>query len=309
MNRQRGVALVLVLMVTGILGLLMLQVGLTAREQVARAQRLSDRADAELLAQSREAAMAYSLLTQPWVEARESSADSANAYAAAWNFHGEPFELDGITYRVQDVSGLLPIPLPQDSPRAFLALLRQLDVEPQRAERLVAQLRALQGVRPPLDAPGRAQPDPGARPRPREAAEHAGVGFPVQSMAELRYLPDMDPSLLARVESLTTLYPTPGLNPLTAPPEVLAVRFDGSVLEGVLELRRQRRLDGAALYALAGVGADDVTSLSPGPALRIDLELRHAGITVRRETTWALRPYATEPLATWSRRRVPEAGA
>ena len=58
-KRQQGVALIMVLMITGILGLLMLQIGLTAREHVARAQKLLDRAEATLRLQSRESAMVY----------------------------------------------------------------------------------------------------------------------------------------------------------------------------------------------------------------------------------------------------------
>lgn len=301
MRRQRGIALILVLMVTGILGLLMLQVGLTAREHVARAQRLSDRAEAELLAQSREAAMAFTLLTQPWVERPPVEGAPSNPYAAAWNFRGAPFEVDGVTYRLQDASGLLPLPQPDSGTRAFVALLGALEVDPQRAERLGVQLQELLGTRPAIAPPG--------GPAPRRAESVRAQGFPLQSVAELRFLPDMDEALLARLEYLTTLYPAPGFNPLTAPPEVLATRFSGSMREGIEELRRQGRLDASSLFALAGIEADDATTLSAGPALRIGFELRHAGIAVRRETTLVVRPFAAEPLGLWSRRTLPEAGA
>ena len=94
MRREQGIALIQVLLVTGIIALLMLQMGLTAREQVARAQALADRAEVQLAAQSRESALLYTLLTEQLVRVP----DSENPYVAAWNFHGEPFTVDGITF-------------------------------------------------------------------------------------------------------------------------------------------------------------------------------------------------------------------
>jgi general secretion pathway protein K len=286
MRRQRGIALILVLMVTGILGLLMLQVGLTAREQVARAQRLSDRVDADLRAHSREVALQYTLLTRPWLTppGRERAGD--NPYAAAWNFRGVPFQVDGVTFEIQDLSGLQPLPPPGVAPRAFVALLEQLGVEPSRAARLGDGLVAAQGVDPrDLRLP--------------ESARGPAAAFPLQSLAELRRLTDMDEALYARLAPLVTLFPTPGFNPLTAPPEVLATRFGGSQLEGVLELREQDALTETRLFALTGTQADEFTTTYPGPALRIRASFEHAGIGIRRETTVLLRPWDAEPFALW----------
>ena len=90
MRRDQGIALIQVLLVTGIIALLMLQMGLTAREQVARAQALVDRAEVQLAAQSRESALLYTLLTELLVRVP----DSEIPYVAAWNFHGEPFTVE-----------------------------------------------------------------------------------------------------------------------------------------------------------------------------------------------------------------------
>jgi general secretion pathway protein K len=288
MKRQRGIALILVLMVTGILGLLMLQVGLTAREQVSRAQRLSDRADAVLRAHSREVALAHTLLTRPWLVSPDRAQASDNPYAAAWNFHGAPFTVDGATFEIQDVSGLLGVPQPGGSPQAFVALLEQLGVERGRAVRLGEQLMAAQGA---------------------DRASRSAAGFPLQSLAQLRDLPDMDEALYARVEPLLTLYPAPGFNPLTAPPELLAIRFGSSRLEGLLQLRAQNALTEGRLFALTGVSADEVTTMYPGPAFRIRYAFEHAGIDLRRETTVLLRPYEAEPFAVWSQSSARGGGA
>jgi type II secretory pathway component PulK len=290
MKRQRGTALILVLMITVILGLLMLQMALTAREQVARAQLLADRAEAELRTQSREMALGFSLLTQPW--AGPVAAD--NPYATVWNFRGEPFTVDGITYRMQDVSGLMPVPF-FGGTSEFVELLVSLGVDAPRAARLGNQLVELQG-----GAAGLRRPDAGTPSAPVDV--RAWPPFPVQSLEQLRGLKDMDDAVFARLAPLLTLYPTQGFNPLTAPPELLAARLPPSALKGVLELRAHGLLDARSLAALTGIGADDLTTLIPGPAIRIQLELQHRGMTVRRDTTVILRPYHGDAFTVWSRR-------
>lgn len=107
MKRQGGVALVLVLAVTGVLALLALQIALTAKSQVRQAQALSDRAEAELKLHSEEAALIFSLLTnEPNADPRRyNTAEPNNPYAKAWNFRGELFEVNGGSFLLQDVGG------------------------------------------------------------------------------------------------------------------------------------------------------------------------------------------------------------
>ncbi|MCH8072964.1 MAG: hypothetical protein IIA09_13530, partial [Proteobacteria bacterium] len=107
MRRQRGVALVQVLLVTTIIMLLVMQLSLTAAEQVRRAQALQDRSEAALYLHSREVALFYTLLTESLLP----SPGSGNPYAASWNFHGEPFVVDGLEITLQDQSGLMRFPL------------------------------------------------------------------------------------------------------------------------------------------------------------------------------------------------------
>ncbi len=128
----------------------MLQMGLTAREQVARAQALADRAELQLAAQSRESALLYSLLTEPLVQDPESD----NPYAAAWNFRGVPFVVDGITFTIQDESGRLRVP--DQGGADFEQLLLGLGVAPDRAHRLTRELMELQGSRVQTRALGEA---------------------------------------------------------------------------------------------------------------------------------------------------------
>lgn len=285
-HRERGIALIQVLLVTGIIGLLMLQMGLTARDQVARAQALADRAELQLAAQSREAALVFSLLTEPLAR----NPDSGNPYAAAWNFQGEPFEVDGIRFRIQDESGRMRLP---DQPNdLFEQLLLALDVEPTRARRLALDLMAAQGTTSALPELGEEREATPAGPAAR---------FPFQDLAQLEQLPGMDRELYRRLKPLLTLYPTPGFNPTTAPAALLRARMTQSQATGVADAREGDGLNDLALWKLTGFQADETTVLAPGPAVEVSLEMHRGETRLARTTTFVVRPYGAEPLAIWQR--------
>jgi general secretion pathway protein K len=288
MRRQRGIALIQVLLVAGIIGLLMLQIGLTAREQVAHAQALADRSELQLAAQSREAALTYTLLTEPLARIP----DSSNPYAAVWNFHGEPFTVDGVTFTIQDESGKMRVPW-LDS-RGFEAVLLDLDVEPGRAKALGTELMVLQGTTPRRRALGEA-----------DTAAEDGTAVPgkfrVQDIGELRLLPGMDEALYQRLRPLLTLYPTPGFNPMTARAELLDAQLTDSQAKGVTEARARNELDQNTLWKLAGSEADETTILIPGPGLSVRLEMELRDRRAVRSSTLSVRPYSAEPLGVWQR--------
>ncbi len=288
MRSERGIALIQVLLVTGLIALLMLQMGLTAREQIARAQAIADRAELQLAAQSRESALLYSLMTEPLVQV----AESANPYAAAWNFFGKPFTVDGITFSIQDESGRMRVP---DQPgNNFERLLLSLDVEPTRARKLALELMALQGVTPMLRDVGAASED--------RAAKAPGL-YPLQDLGQLKLLPSMDADLYRRLLPLLTLYATPGFNPTTARPELLGATMTKSQVTGVSDARRSGSLETLTLWKLSGAEADEVTVLAPGPALTVHLEMALREARTNRTTTFIVRPYSSEALAVWQRKR------
>lgn len=280
---QRGVALIQVLLIGGIIGLLMLQLGLTAREQLRRAAALEDRAEAQLRAASLEAELLYELLTRVPAQV----ARSQEPLLAVWNFRGQPFEWHGATFRIQDQSGLYRVPLYGSA--GFVALLERLGVGAERARRLGDELARL-------------QLGPGAG-----AATGSGsdsTAFPVQTPEDLLALPSMDHALFERLRPLLTLYPTPGLNPLTAPPELLVLRFPPGQAAALAELRAAGRLDEQAVYRLTGVEADEVTVFAPGPAFSVETRVRLGDVEVRREVTYVVRPYQGEAVGVWQRKQV-----
>jgi hypothetical protein len=274
----------------------MVQVSLTAREHVNRAQRLDHRAEAALRAQSREAALEFTLLTSPWTDApvrppnpivgtSPREAVPENPYAAAWNFRGDPFTVDSNTYKIQDVSGLLSVG--PGASQSLVPALEALGVEIGRARSMGLQFERIQG---------------NVQSTPAGADVRDPVLFPLQSLDALRDLEGMTDPLFLRLAPLLTLYPTQGFNPITAPAELLATRLTGSPLQSVLMLREQGALDPNVLYSVAGIQPDDTTTVYPGPAVRIEFVLDYGGVRLHRETTMVVKPYDRKPLSIWSRR-------
>ena len=285
MYRQRGVALVQVLLVTAIIMLLVTQLSLTAAEQVRRAQALKDRSEASLFLHSREVALLYTLLSEPLTP----TAESGNLYATRWNFRGEPFEVDGLEFALQDQSGLMPFPVSVVA--EFENLLVVLGLGSTEARDLAAQLAAWTGI---------IQEGGGGS---RDAMMRGGTGDPVQYFGELRFLAGMTEPLYRQLAKLMTLYPTPGFNPLTAPPPLLRLRMPESTFAAVLDARENGELDEQRLWQLAKIGADEMIVPFAGPGVGIRIAGEYLGVNLKRHLVVGVSPYDTQPLKLWSRER------
>jgi type II secretory pathway component PulK len=281
-RRERGVALVLVLSLAAVLGLLVLQLALTAKSQATRAQSLIDRAEADLVARSASADLSFALLTQPWVE-RDSDKfnnETATTLPEVWNFRSDEFSLKGVNFSIQDVAGLLPLPRRGESPRPLVALMEQVGIDRQRAE--AAGSAAYQY-----------QLDPN--------------NLPLQDVYQLGQLAGLTAPELERLAPLVTVVPSFTFNPGTAPIPVLKTRYEGSVLEGLLALRAEAGLDAAGYASVLGIGGDEFIEFYPGPALRWQVVAEFGDARSVVESTVLIRPYEFEPFLPWSQRRVASA--
>jgi general secretion pathway protein K len=320
LRRQRGIALIQVLLITALVLLMVGQFALTAKDQVQRAQLLADRAAVELEAVSVEADLGYALLTTDWTStgaalpsataaspavgasgetdaAAESGGEPASspaAITAAWNFVGQPFRIGDATIRIADESGKLQVPMYDAAD--FVRLVEALGVPAARAERLGRQLLEHQGTfrGPSLPRAAPAATGPAG-------LERYVAGFPMQTLEELRDLPDMDEPLFARLRERLTVYPTPGLNPLTAEPEVLATRLPATQVAGIVESRARGALGAREFRRASGIDADEATVLWPGPAFALEIAVSRGGVEVHRRALLVARPYQNEALALWAR--------
>lgn len=286
-NQQQGVALIQVLFVTAIILLLVMQLSLTAREQVRRAQALQARSEAELFLQSRESALLYTLLTEPLFPDRK----SVNPYVANWNFFGQPFVVDDLVIRLQDQSGLMRMPV--NSATELEELIEILGYGPREARHIRTQVDNWLGFSSRGSSPG------------SSASPEAGTGGAIQYFGELRLLDGIDETLYRQLAELMTLFPTPGFNPLTAPAPLLRLRMSRDAADAVLRARARGELDQDRLWDIARVGADETTLAYPGPGIAIELAGDYQGVALNRRLMIRVDPYDPEPLSVWSRERFP----
>ena len=272
-GKQSGVALVLVLMVTGVLALLMLQFALTAREHTGRAQKLVARATADLALQSAKAQTLFLLLTKPL---ESTAGDSESGRPEGWNFLGRPFQVGAAEVALQDLNGLVPMTQPGDPLGDYARMLRAVGVPPERVRVAVARLG--ESLAPPLAAP-------------------------LQELDELAHISGLTAAEIARLRDITTLYPVRLFNPLTATPGALQIRYADTTLQSLLTLRERNKLDAGAFASVTGQGTDELLAFIAGPGFRVTMRVSSAGVVAAEELTITVLPYGLDPLDLWSQRR------
>ena len=269
-----GVALILVLMITAVLGLLMLQLGLTAKDHTKRAQRLLDRATADLQLRSVQSALLFEMATRPWE--KSSDVDDSTFPGEPWNFGGRSFKFLETNVSIQDMAGLIPFPQPGESAGRLAQMLRAVGIPEEEARRAAINIGVLQA--PPLS-------------------------MPLQDPYELSVVGGLSRAQVRRVAQVGTLYPTRSFNPGTATPAALAALYSGSTRDGLSDLRARGELDRAAYRAILGDAADEMAFFYPGPGFRISTRVSFGVAVAEEDLTVTIDPYSPMPVSVWSRRR------
>jgi hypothetical protein len=275
--RQTGVALVLVLMITGVLALLILQFALTARAHTARAQRLVERVRADLVLNSSQARMAFALVTQPWSSEPTPEWDN-RSLPRGWNFTGKPFQFGDAEIVLQDFNGLVPMPQPGDAVGDYSVMLRVIGLPEERVR--TATLRFAETIAPPQSAP-------------------------LQDFDDLKQISGLSAIEVAQLRDVATLYPARVFNPSTATAGALKVRFADTSLQGLLSLREQGALNAASFFSVTGLGTDGILAFFPGPGFRVTFRVSLGDFVAAEELSMKVDPYAADPFELWSRRRPP----
>ncbi len=282
-RRSAGVALVLVLMITGVTGLLILGIGLGAKGQVERAKALLDRTNAAFKIRSDEADLAFALLTTDWVRsANEDESGEGPVYPRPdWNFRGKEFAFNGASVSIQDAQGLFLLPQRPDSAEGLSVLFtRFLGMSEAKARDGVVRLR-------------------------EEMSQPSWVAL--QSLHDLQALNLINRDEAIRLERVTTLAPTLAFNPLSIPDELLGVWFEGSLKEGLLALRESGELNSDSYTRVTG--SDPVNlSFYPGSRLQVRVTRKAGDVAMTRSGWWLVAPYDVEPLRVTSRRQFSTGG-
>lgn len=273
MKKQSGIALILVLLITGILAMLVTQLSLVARQHVRQSQLLVERAQLRLDSYSLEAQLLFGLLTQSRNQPKV-VLPAEGSVRHEISMEGTPVEVPDGVVAIQDVAGLLMIPAPTSDTVDFLRLLIAMGVKPEEGRNYAAALSSA--------LMGRDQ-------------------IPLQSFNDLAKVSGLDIGLIEQLREVSTFYPTTILNPATAPEPVLMARYGDDAAQRILRVRSKDYLSEGDFASAMGRDLDPLESLVVGPGFRISVSLTRGRQRVYRMAIWTVAPTLEDaPIRLWS---------
>jgi general secretion pathway protein K len=279
MIKNKGIALVQVLLITAILTVFALYFTKTAQNQVKMAQWSVDRAKAEVEIHSAQSELIFTLFTHEKEVTKNS--DSGNLLTQKWNFFNSPFQVNQyVEAQIQDQSGLLSLHFLDES--VFVKFLTSNNIEFSRAQQIADHLLDWQDI------------DNIARP----------LGSEQQGNSPFRngYIPDQtdieNAIALTEIEKQliynnTTVYFNGSINPLTASKELLATFSDEFSAQLFINQREQgENLTSIDFKRLTGAEVSENMSFLPANTLAIKLTAKVGEVVLTRNLVISLSRYA-----------------
>ena len=278
-THQTGVALVQVLLITAVLMLMALQFTLSGRQQVVIATDVLSKVDAEVALRTLESRLLFSLLTQT----KSSEGDLTNQediISEVWNFHNQEFSpYENTKIQIQGLNNLVSIygNMNNDLLTQLIINYGKTNAE---AKSIVNEIQQWQGNQTSSMVTD---------------VENARGDF-VNSIHELKLLPSIDDGLIAYLKKYITIYPTPSINPMLAPENVLMLFVGKDIVNEIVMLRSTGQLSRENFVELTQIFEDDTISFSPSNRMKIKLKVTHNNVVATKEMICYIRPENSFPI-------------
>jgi general secretion pathway protein K len=281
-QKQGGIALVQILMISAMLAVMVLSFSRNANSANTIANQALARTNALIELQSAESKVLIALL---------SGAEKVSPSYGVVNRYNEPFRFDSVEVHLQDMAGLLT--LHRDSTAMFRRFLESKGLSESEAVRTGSAIEDWQ--------------DRDSEVRPG-GAEQRSYRLPVlvrnapfQTESELSFVLRERRELFSVIEPFITLYPNSYFNPLTAPKEILQLYvLDGAKLDNLLKQRAMHKLSSIEFFRLSGLQSDDTIQATFGQATRVELRYDAFGVGLQSRKELIIKPYDKIPVAIWS---------
>lgn len=294
MKFNQGIALVQVLLISGILTVFALFMNQQAQEQVRLALLAQQRAQAELLLVTAKNRVFLALMTEPRFTPNTRSNEQSVALSQKWNFYNRPFELmEHVTVEMQDQAGLLSLHLPHVS--RLSRLLRNNGVSYERSEQIIGHLLDWQ--------------DSDNKPRTlgRESNfQHVVRNGNIQSLLELDKVIELSPEERKLLTQNCTIYYNGDFNPFHAPIELISALSSSESGNRISEMRQYQQLDINEFNEITGIRDDDI-SFFPVNTVSIKIHVSYFGVELEEQIVARLNPYAVNkqlPIKLLAQRRL-----
>ena len=282
MRKQRGVALIQVIIITSIILLLTIFFLSVAKSQVARAAALQAKSLAYMAQYSGKNRVLFGLLTKDSMQLREQG----------WNFYGQAFSINEYTkVQLQDLNGLFSFITMTEA--TMLERLLQQYLENKQAATIANSVMDWIDSDSVRRANGAEQNDYPAGITVRNAR--------IQTFTELVYINGMSVEAEQALIANTTFQPTPFFNPMTAPEPVLAIYTqDSNKASEVIALQQTINFNRKEVRDLSGLESDETIMYFIGPGYRITLTAQVENSYVGKIFEYGIFPYDIFPVESLS---------
>lgn len=273
-NKQRGIALLQVLLISAIISILAMYLTLTSRQQIAVAKLVDDRANATLYQKSAESRIFFELLS------RDYSSTATDPLPKNYNFYANPIKIDDYTkVEIQDVSGLINIMEPN---RLLLQkTLGRLGVDENASSVIVDSLLDWQDKDDLTRLNGAEKGDYVLGPRNRY----------ISLKTEMQLVKGVDKTIWQKLSPNLSMPQMSYFNPMFAPKPVLQA-FLNDDAESVLKLREQGILNRTEFSQSTGVYDNIGIVLSPSNVFQITFKVQYGEVMLTKQQTVKLDRYA-----------------
>jgi len=285
-NKQVGIALIQVLLITAVLSVLALYITQTAKNQVRQAQWVNDKAQALVNVHSAEALLYFDLLTNkrsPSSQNQSSESVEIDKVHQRWNFYSTPFTvIDNVTVKIQDQSGLIHLHFQK---RGLLKkLITTFEPSSIRVEVFADSLLDWQDI------------DNIPRPNGIEAQGYGGINLirngAVPSIIDIKNINSISRPVQELLMRNATIYQTGTFSVYNAPAEILNALTDRNSVMQVMDLRRSNTISPSKFSEVTGIFEDDDTYFYTSNYIMIDLTSQVGESTVNKTIFIHLEPYA-----------------
>ncbi|MFT4925940.1 MAG: general secretion pathway protein K [Phenylobacterium sp.] len=278
MKKQRGIALIQVIITTSIILLLTIFFLSVAKSQVARAAALQAKSQAYLAQYSGKNRVLFGLLTKDIVQLRQQG----------WNFYGQPFAInESTTVALQDLNGLFSLITMTDG--SVLERLLGQSIDDRQATTIANSVMDWVDKDTVRRANGAEQSHYPAQITVRNAR--------IQTFTELLYINGMTVEAEQVLMANTTFQPTPFFNPMTAPQKVLAAYAqDKNKAAAVTALKRTTNFNRREVMVVSGLESDESIEYIIGPGFRMTLTAQVEDSYVGKMLEYQIFPYDNAPV-------------
>ena len=281
-NKQKGIALIQVLIIAIILSMLGIFINQSVRNQIKVAKLIQDNHKLDLILESVEAELLHTLLT----EKRYKNTESDNELVKKWNFHGETFKLnEQVSIKMQDLNGLLSLNYMNNT--VSTRLFEQLGFTGHKVRTFLDSLKDWKDADDLKHLNG------------AESDYYQKENLPVprnnflQSMDEVKNIKwsDMLPSKTWKKYYSLALISK--YSPINSPNEILKAFINVEQgFQEVIALRKSQQLNALTFYQATGIESDDFVTFTTGRLINIKIMVNIKNNQLSKSFQVELRPNA-----------------